>query len=68
MSYGNDITEQYLNKVYEDLQKEQLKLMNDIKSGCENQKESLVTKQISLINGINIALLRLRNLRKKTID
>jgi fructose-bisphosphate aldolase class 1 len=31
-SFSTDITEQYLNKVYEDLQKEQMKLMNDIKT------------------------------------
>lgn len=58
----NDITEQYLNKVYEDLQREQMKLMNDIKTGTEREKE--ITKQITIINNINIALLRLRNCRK----
>jgi hypothetical protein len=58
----NDITEQYLNKVYEDLQREQMKLMNDMKTGTEREKE--ITKQITIINNINIALLRLRNCRK----
>jgi hypothetical protein len=58
----NDITEQYLNKVYDDLQREQMKLMNDIKTGTEREKE--ITKQITIINNINIALLRLRNCRK----
>jgi hypothetical protein len=64
-SFGVDITEQYLNKVYEDLQKEQFKLMNDMKSGCENVKEREITKQITLINTINLAVMRLRNARKK---
>jgi hypothetical protein len=58
----NDITEQYLNKVYDDLQREQMKLMNDMKTGTEREKE--ITKQITIINSINIALLRLRNCRK----
>lgn len=64
-SFGNDITEQYLNKIYEDLQKEQLKMMNDMKTGCDNVKEKDITKQISLINTINLAVMRLRNARKK---
>jgi predicted ATPase len=64
-SFGNDITEQYLNKMYEDLQKEQLKLMNDMKTGCDNVKERDITKQITLINTINVAVMRLRNIRKK---
>lgn len=63
--FSNDITEQYINKVYEDLQKEQLKLMNDMKTGCDNVKERDITKQIGLINTINVALIRFRNIRKK---
>jgi hypothetical protein len=66
--FGNDITEQYINKMYEDLQKEQLKLMNDLKTGTDGAKESTITKQISLINTINVALMRFRNLRKKGVE
>ncbi len=66
--FGNDITEQYINKMYEDLQKEQLKLMNDLKTGTDGAKENTITKQISLINTINVALMRFRNLRKKSIE
>ena len=64
-SFSNDISEQYLNKIYEDLQKEQFRLMNDMKTGCDNVKEKDITKQISLINTINLAVMRLRNSRKK---
>ena len=64
-SFQTDITEQYLNKIYEDLQKEQMKLMNDMKTGVDNVKESSITKQITLINTINVAVMRLRNNRKK---
>jgi len=64
-SFQTDITEQYLNKIYEDLQKEQIKLMNDMKTGVDNVKESSITKQITLINTINVAVMRLRNNRKK---
>ena len=71
MSFGgSDITEQYLNKLYEDLHKEQMSLMNTIKtaSNPENRdKEKGVTKQITLINGLMMGALRLRNTRQEAI-
>jgi len=68
--YGCDITEQYLIKVYDDLQQEQLRLMNDIKNNNEDDKKqhTLVTKQISCINAINLNIIKLRNIRKKNSD
>jgi hypothetical protein len=66
---NTDITEQYLNKVYEDLVKEQMKLMADMKSGGnELQKEKDITKQITLINTLTLGVMRLRNLRKQIAD
>lgn len=66
---NTDITEQYLNKVYEDLFKEQMKLMNDMKSGGnELQKDRDITKQITLINQLTLGVMRLRNLRKQIAD
>jgi len=61
------ITEQYLNRFYEDLQKEQMTLMNEMKLGCDSAKEKDITKQISLINTLLINSLRLRNVRQKKI-
>ena len=70
-SFGNDISEQYLNKLYEDLHKEQMSLMNGIKNTTDvmenKDKERDITKQITLINGLMMGALRLRNLRKATI-
>jgi hypothetical protein len=65
---NSEITEQYLNQVYEALQREQLKLMNDIKLGNSEVKENQITKQISAINTINLNIMRLRNIRKKNIE
>jgi hypothetical protein len=61
----NDLTEQYLDKLYDDLQKEQQKLLQDIKSGCDNVKEVENQKQFTILNTLMINTLRLRNLRKK---
>lgn len=64
MNNPSQITEQYLNGVYDNLQKEQLALMNDIKTGCDTEKEKIVSKQLTYINTINMNILRLRNVRK----
>jgi hypothetical protein len=61
------ITEQYLNRFYEELQKEQMTLMNEIKLGCDVAKEKDISKQITLINTLLINSLRLRNIRQKKI-
>jgi hypothetical protein len=71
MNFTNDINEQYLMKIYEDLNKESLSLMNSIKSSSpdlvdDEKKQTAITKQISLINSINMSIIRLRNLRKKS--
>ena len=62
---NSDITEQYLNKLYEDLHKEQMKLMSDIRNGTDLQKDKENQKQFSLINTLMINTLRLRNIRKQ---
>jgi len=61
----NDITDQYLDKIYDDFQKEQQSLIRDIKSGCDNIKETELQKQFTLLNNLMMNILRLRNLRKK---
>ena len=71
MNFQNDITTQYLEKVYDDLSKESFNLMNSIKSNSpdlvdDEKKQTAITNQISLINKINMSLIRLKNLRKKT--
>jgi len=69
-NFSSDISEQYLNKLYEDLHKEQLSLMNSIKNngdGDDKSKEQDITKQISLINGLMMGALHLRNAKKAAI-
>lgn len=68
MEMSSTITEQYLNKVYEDLQKEQLTLMNKMKSGGETEMKDVeqdITRQISQMNQLMVGCMRLRNMRKR---
>ena len=62
---NSDITEQYLNRFYEDLHREQMTLMNSMKSTTEKENEKSITKQITQINQLMLGCLRLRNLRKQ---
>jgi len=64
----NDINEQYLNRLYEDLAKEQMKHMGDMKSGCETDKEKQIHKQLTILNTLMINTLRLRNLKKSILE
>jgi len=67
---GNDLTEQYLNKTYEDFSREQMRLMNALKNGGDTEeasKELDTQRQLTMLNGLMISILRFRNLRKKII-
>jgi ribosomal protein L29 len=68
MENSTDITEQYLDKLYEDLHREQMRLMTSLKNAqvpAENpKKEQDTQKQLTQLNTIMITTLRLRNLRK----
>jgi len=65
---NNDITEQSLNKMWEDFSKEQMRLMSDIKTGKDEGEEKDIHKQLTQINAIMMGLIRLRNIKKKKSD
>jgi hypothetical protein len=60
---NNELTEVNILRMYDDLQKEQLKLMNDMKNDSETEDKD-THRQITMLNQITLALLRFRNLRK----
>ena len=57
--------EQRMDEMYDLIQKEQAKLMMDIKSGCEASQEADNFKQFNLMNTINNNLLKLKSLKRK---
>ena len=65
--FGTDISIQYLDKVYEDLSREQMRLLGDLKTDVSTDvaKDVAVQKQLSLLNTLVVSVLRLRNLKKK---
>ena len=66
-SFGNDLTESYLDQVYETLNSENMRLMTDLKTDKNSnpEKEVDIGKQISSINTLMFGILKLRNLKKK---
>lgn len=64
-NFQSDITEQFLNKTYDDFSKEQQRILNDIKSGCDDDKINYNEKQFNIINSLLLNILKLRNLKKK---
>jgi hypothetical protein len=65
--FSNEINPQYLDKLYDDLSREQMKLLNDLKTDISTDvaKDVAVQKQLSLLNTLVVSVLRLRNLKKK---
>jgi hypothetical protein len=65
----NNITEEYLNSLYDNLHREQMTVMNSIKSSNnEVSKDKDNQKQITIINTLMINTLRLRNLKKQILE
>ena len=64
---GTDISTQYLDRLYDDFSKEQLRLLGDLKTDVSTDitKDIAVQKQLSLLNTLVVSVLRLRNLKKK---
>ena len=70
MSFVNNqelLTESVLNKIYEDFSREQQNLMLSLKNLTTEEmgKEIDISKQITLMNTINVSIMRLRNLKRK---
>jgi len=62
---NSDITEQFLDKLYDDLSKESSRILNDIKTDKNDSKEVYQHQQFNIINSLMINALKLRNLKKK---
>jgi len=64
---NEELTEQYLNGIYDNVMREHTRLLNDMKNTStemEKNKERDITKQLSLLNNLMTSLLKLRNVKK----
>jgi hypothetical protein len=60
-----DLTEQYLESVYDCFLREQLRILQDVKSGSTEHKATSEHKQISLLTSLLSGVLKLRDLKRK---
>jgi hypothetical protein len=64
---SSDLTEQYLDKLYDDLSKEQMRLLTEMKN-CKDpessKKERDIQKQLTFLNTLMTNTLRFRNLKR----
>jgi hypothetical protein len=66
MSFTCDINSQYLEKVYNDLQKDHQKLMTGLTNGSiEQGHEKGLYQQISTINNISLSIIKLKKQKEK---
>jgi hypothetical protein len=61
------INEQYLNRVYEEFQREQMRLMTEFKNDAGKDDKD-IQKQITMLNSLTMSVLRFRNLKKCILD
>jgi hypothetical protein len=67
MFQQSDITEQYLVKIYDDFQKEQMRLLGEMKNLGENDapnKDKDIQKQLKEVNAVIMGALKLRNVKE----
>ena len=64
-----DITPQYLDNLYDNLQKEQMNLLSKLKNRnpTEQDLEKEITKQTTVITSIMLNVLKLKNIKQKLL-
>jgi gamma-glutamyl phosphate reductase len=65
---NNDINEQFLNRLYEDLHKEQMRIVANIKNNSDMKNEKENQKQFTILNTLMINTLRLKNIKKQILE
>ena len=59
------ITIDYLNRLHNDLSKEQLNLVEEMKITTTIEKEKSSTRQITMLNQLLLLVLKFRNLKRQ---
>jgi len=62
---NGDLTEQYLEQLYDTLSREHARLMTELKKNDESVREIDIQKQITMLNMLMVGSLKLRNFKKK---
>ena len=58
----DELTERYFDKIYEDVSREHVKQLQNLRTGHANEKDT--QRQVALIAALLLAVVKLRNFRK----
>lgn len=59
------MSEQFLEQLYDNLSREHMRLMTELKKNDETVNEKDIQKQLTLLNMLMVGSLKLKNLKKK---
>jgi hypothetical protein len=62
---NNEMTEQYLEQLYDALSREHARLLTDLKKNDESVREVDLQKQLTMLNMLMVGSLKLKNFKKK---
>jgi hypothetical protein len=62
---NGEMTEQYLEQLYDNLSREHMRLMTELKKNDETVNEKDIQKQLTMLNMLMVGSLKLKNLKKK---
>jgi len=62
---NGEMTENYLEQLYDNLSREHMRLMTELKKNDETVKETDIQKQLTMLNMLMVGSLKLKNLKKK---
>jgi hypothetical protein len=62
---NNEMTEQYLEQLYDTLSREHARLLTEMKKNDESVKETDIHKQLTMLNMLMVGSLKLKNFKKK---
>jgi len=65
---NGEMTEQFLEQLYDNLSREHMRLMTELKKNDETVNEKDIQKQLTMLNMLMVGSLKLKNLKKKIIS
>jgi len=64
---GEEITEQFLNDLFDKFSSQQMRLLTQMKQGNTEEKDKQIQKELTFLNTLATTVLRYRNHKKSII-
>jgi hypothetical protein len=67
MNFVSELSNQYLDSIYHNIQAEKNKLLSQMKTEEDQKAFNVLTKQVSILNHLEINLVKLKNIKNKPV-